>query len=157
MFRPRTLSILALGFFLLTPPAASGQSTNVAVVVEHDLYASGAIGAGLTQYLADITAQGYSPIVVTGFTSTSSPAGLRQLLTTCYNTRGLAGAVLIGHLPVQNVYTAEGGGIAGESHPSDLYYTDLDGSWTVSGAHGALPDDHTDEDGDVGPKSGSAA
>ena len=154
MFRPRTLSILALGLVLLTPPAASGQlpSTNVAVVVEQGLYTGGAISAGLTQYLADITAQGYNPILTTNFTTDSAPADLRTHLANQYATQGLAGAVFVGHLPVATVYTAGSGDISGEFHPSDLYYTDLDGSWTSSGAHGYLPDTHTDGSGNVGPE-----
>lgn len=137
----------------LAPAIARGQSLNVEVVVEHDLAASGEIAAGLGRYLADISAQGYSPILTTGFTSASAPEDLRAHLAARYNAPdGLAGAVFIGHLPVQTVYTAAGGGISGEFHPCDLYFTDLDGSWTSSGAHGVLPDTHTAGSGDVGPE-----
>lgn len=134
------------------PALADGPSRNVEIIVEHDLYAGGEIASGLGQYLADVTAQGYSYSLTTTFTSASSSEDLRAHLAGRYNTDGLAGAVLIGHLPVQTVYTAAGGGISDEFHPCDLYYTDLDGSWTSSGAHGYLPDTHTDGSGDVGPE-----
>ena len=147
-----TVVFCALGALVLFPPAAFAQPKNVEVVVEHDLYAGGEIAAGLTQYLADVVAQGYNPILTTTFTADSTPGDLRTHLATRYATQGLAGAVFIGHLPVQSVYTSEGGGISGEFHPCDLFYTDLDGSWTSSGAHGYLPDTHTDGTGDVGPE-----
>jgi len=150
--RPRTLSLLALAALSLAS-AANAQSTNVEVVVEHDLYTSGAIDAGLAQYLADITAQGFSPTVTPWVLDTSdpaAPAALRTHLADRYTADGLAGAVLFGHLPVATVHTDGGGGVGGEFHPCDLYYTDLDGSWTSSGAHGYLPDTHTDGTGDLG-------
>ena len=137
---------------LLASALADGPSKNVEVVVEHDLYASGDISTALDQYLADVVTQGYNPILTTTFTSDSSSADLRAHLADEYNAQGLAGAVFIGHLPVQTIYTGAGGGISGEFHPCDLYYTDLDGSWTSSGAHGYLPDTHTDGDGDLGPE-----
>ncbi len=137
---------------LLAASPAAAQSKNVEVVVEHDLYAGGQIATGLSQYLADITLQGYTPLLTTSFTADSTPENLRAHLAGRYSTDGLAGAVLIGHLPVATVYTDAGGGISGEFHPCDLYYTDLDGSWTSSGAHGYLPDTHTDGTGDVGPE-----
>jgi len=152
--RPRTVSLLIV-WALGLASAASAQSTNVEVVVEHDLYTSGAIDAGLAQYLADITAQGWSPIVTPWVLDTgdlNAPAALRTHLADRRTADGLAGAVLIGHLPVATVYTDAGGGISGEFHPCDLYYTDLDGSWASSGAHGYLPDTHTDGSGDVGPE-----
>ncbi|KPJ77908.1 MAG: hypothetical protein AMS14_00370 [Planctomycetes bacterium DG_20] len=154
MVRPRALPVLVLAALALAS-ATNAQSTRVEVVVEHDLYTSGAISAGLAQYLADITAQGWSPVVTPWVLDTgdpNAPAALRTHLAERYTSDGLAGAVLIGHLPVATVYTDAGGSIDGEFHPCDLYYTDLDGSWTSSGAHGYLPDTHTDGTGDVGPE-----
>lgn len=152
MARFRTSALLALCALLLAPLTAFAQPPNVEVVVEHDLYAGGEIAAGLAQYLADVVAQGYNPILTTDFTSTSAPADLRTHLANRYATQGLAGAVFIGHLPVQNVDTVAAGGISAETHPCDLFYTDLDGSWTSSGVHGFLPDTHTDGAGDLGPE-----
>ena len=148
------LVVLSVLLVFCWPPAAraDGASQNVEIVVEHDLYVGGEIAAGLNQYLADVAAQGYSYTVTSSFASDASPADLRAHLADRYATDGLAGAVFIGHLPVQTVYTYEGGGISGEFHPCDLYYTDLDGSWTSSGAHGYLPDTHTAGAGDVGPE-----
>lgn len=144
--------VLLASMPLLAAPPAAAQSKNVEVVVEHDLYTGGQIAAGLSQYLADIALQGYTPLLTTSFTAASTAEDLRARLAGRYGTDGLAGAVLIGHLPVATVYTDAGGGISGEFHPCDLYFTDLDGSWTSSGAHGYLPDTHTDGTGDVGPE-----
>jgi hypothetical protein len=136
-----------IGWFVA---GANGQSNTVAVVVENGLYESLEIKDGLDRYLSDITAQGFTPLLVTTFTSTSQPADLRTHLSNQYNAPdGLAGTVFIGRLPVQNVYTLPAGGIAGEYHPCDLYYTDLDGTWSSSGANGYLPDTHT---GAIGPE-----
>ncbi len=152
-FSRLVIAVSLLGWAGWPAPAhANGPSQNVEVIVEHDLYATGEIAAGLGQYLADIVTQGYNPILTTTFTTASSSADLRAHLAGQYSTQGLAGAVFIGHLPVQTVYTSAGGGINGEFHPCDLYYTDLDGSWTSSGSHGFLPDTHTDGNGDVGPE-----
>ncbi len=140
------LSVLCLASTL------NAQSTNVEVLVDQDLSDSGAIDVGLAQYLADITAQGWNPILTTSFTYNDSADDVRAHLTDRYHTEGLAGAVFVGHLPVATVYTGPTGTIDGEFHPCDLYYTDLDGSWTSSGAHGYLPDTHADGDGDVGPE-----
>jgi hypothetical protein len=144
------ISIFCFASFM--PVFANGQLPNVEVVVEHDLYSSGQITTGLNRYLADITAQGYNPILTTTFTPDSTSDELRTHLNQRYNTQGLSGTVFIGHLPVGSVYTVAGGGISAEFHPCDLYFTDLDGSWTNSGAHGILPDTHTDGNGDVGPE-----
>lgn len=132
--------------------AQTGDSNRVEVIVEHDLYAGGEISARLSRYLADLAAQGYTWNLTTSFTPTSTAEDVRNHLAAQRSANGLAGAVLIGHLPVGTVYTGAGGGINGEFHPCDLYYTDLDGSWTSSGAHGYLPDTHTDGDGDVAPE-----
>ena len=150
MARPRVLSFLAL-WVLCLASTLNAQPTNVEVLVDQDLYASGEIDAGLAQYLADVTAQGYNPILTTQFTSTAASSELRAHLATRYNTQGLAGAVFIGHLPVQNFYSPESGKISGEWHPCDLYYTDLDGQWSASGG-GAFVNVHTGGSGDVGPE-----
>ena len=151
-----SLRLTVTTLILLTAsPALLAQSTNVEIIVEHDLYHSGGIDTGLAQYLADVTAQGYTPTITPWVLDTSdpdAPADLRTHLADRYTTDGLAGAVLIGHLPAPTVYTDAGGGIGGEFHPCDLYYGDLDGAWTSSGAHGCLPDTHTAGTGDLGPE-----
>jgi len=157
MTPPRLSILLAVSALalVLASPAILAQSTNVEIIVENDLYNSGDIGAGLAQYLADVTAQGYTPTVTPWVLDTSdsdAPAYLRAHLADRYTTDGLAGTVLIGHLPAPTVYTDEGGDVDGQFHPCDLYYGDLDGSWTSSGAHGYLPDTHTAGTGDLGPE-----
>jgi len=155
MVRLGRVFLVAVVFVWLGLPAgarADGAGGNVEVVVEGDLYAGGEISAGLNRYLGDLTAQGYTPILTTSYTTASTPEDLRAHLAARHASDGLAGAVFVGHLPVQTVYTPGGGGISGEFHPCDLYYTDLDGSWTSSGDHGYLPDTHAAGSGDLGPE-----
>lgn len=149
---PARGALLALAWACLLGPEALGTSRNVQILVERDLYAGGQVTASLEQYLADVRAQGFNPTLYTGFSTSSTPEEVRAYLADAYASHGLAGAVMVGHLPVGTVYTRAGGGIGAEAHPSDLYFTDLDGSWTVSGYGGILPDMHTDGDGDVGPE-----
>ena len=147
------LAVAVLGWIVASAASpAVAQGPNVEVVVEHDLYAGGLISASLSQYLSDITGQGYTPILTTIYTATDSPTDLRNHLANRYNTQGLAGVVFIGHLPVGTIYTAAGGGIVAEAHASDLFFADLDGSWTVGGSGGILPDTHTAGTGDPGPE-----
>jgi hypothetical protein len=149
-----TACLLAALLVLAAASAAHAINRNVEIVVESELYSSGAISAGLAQYAADITAQGWTPIITPWVLDTNdinAAATLRSHLAARQQTQGLSGTVFIGHLPVQNVYVPAGGGISGESTPCDLFFMDLDGSWTSSGAYGFLPDTHAAGTGDIGP------
>ena len=143
--RPRFIRFIAA---LAVPWAAATLSAapNVEVVVNPSLYAGGAISAGLDQYLADIRTQGYNPILTTSAFAT--PADLRSHLTARRDGQGLAGAVFIGDLPVANFEINAHSVWSYESFPSDLYYQDLDGTWSDADADG-LYDGHT---GDVAPE-----
>jgi len=73
----------------------SAQTTNYFdVIVNNSLYSSGQITSSITQYLNDITAQGYTPRLVT--TSFVDPAALRSTLANDYATYGIKGAVMVG-------------------------------------------------------------
>ena len=126
----------------------SVASHNVEVIVSRSLYSSGQITPALNQYLADLQAQGYVPTLTT--TSFSDPAALRSHLANRHGTQGLAGAVLIGDLPVEYF---ERGGLSGnpedyERFPNDLYYMDLDGVWSDTDSNGTY---------DAHGKNGNAA
>jgi hypothetical protein len=147
--RRRGCSTLFLGavcslFGLGTAQAAK----NVEVVVNNALYTGGQITASLNQYLSDLQLQGYTPHLTTS--SFSSTAALRSYLTDRYNSAGIEGAVMIGDLPVEHF---ERNGQFGDSSnyqrfACDLYYMDVDGTWSDSTANGTY-DTHT---GNVSPE-----
>ena len=124
----------------LSSPASGAKSNNVAVVVNSSLYSGGSIASGLSRYVADITRQGYNPVLVTDTFATA--AALRTRLASLYGTTGLAGAVLIGDLPTATYEIAAHPDWPAESFPCDLYLQDLNGAWADADADGQL-DGHT--------------
>lgn len=131
-----------------TPSAVAGGQGNVEVIVNSSLYNSGQISVGLNQYLGDLQAQGFNPTLTT--TSFASPAALRSHLANRYSQAGLAGAVLIGDLPIEHF---ERNGQFGDSadyqrFACDLYYMDVDGTWSDT-TNNTWYDTHT---GDVAPE-----
>jgi len=115
----------------------------ISIIVNSTLYPK--ISGSLLQYRNDIIADGYLVEVVSW--SGGSPVDLRTYLKNKLAS-GLRGAVLIGDLPVawfeMNVWGEE-------EFPCDLYFMDLDGTWTDSNNNG-LFDQHTAGTGDVGPE-----
>jgi hypothetical protein len=101
----------------------------VDVVVNADLYPR--IAAELEQYQADLVSAGYSVQVDT--MRGMSHSALRNHLT---GLGQLVGAVLVGELPVA-WYEFEG-----EEFPLDIYFMDLNGTWTDSDGDG-LYDGHS--------------
>ncbi len=112
-----------------------------------------AISSQVDQYIADLESQDYEVILIK--TSGGTPQNIRSLLQ---NETNLVGAILIGSLPVpwfQIIETWDSGkAYQYEEFPCDLYYMDLNGTWTdtkhydpasksfVSGADGIL-ESHT--------------
>jgi hypothetical protein len=138
---PTSLCCLAA----LALPSYAG--TAVEIVVEPGLYASGEIDAGLSQYVADLRLQGLDPILTTA--SFASAADLRSHLADRYNSQGLAAVVLIGDTPVEYFERANDHERYGyQRFPIDLYFQDLDGSWSDSDNNGTY-DLHA---GDVEPE-----
>jgi hypothetical protein len=107
----------------------------VDVVVNAELYPQ--ISAELAQFQADLELDGYS-VQIDTMRGTSAPtlrahlAGISQLV----------GAVLVGEVPVAWYERGWGGGPTGEEFPIDLYFMDLNGTWTDADADG-LYDGHT--------------
>jgi hypothetical protein len=136
----------ASGLAPVVPPPTG--STNVEIIVNKALYDSGAIATSLSQYVSDLTLQGYSPTVIA--TTFATPAALRSHLAARYAGTGLAGAVIVGSEPVEHF---ERNGQFGsptdyQRFACDLYYQDLDGTWSDATANGTY-DTHT---GNVSPE-----
>ncbi len=125
---------------------AAGGSVNVEVIVSPSLHAGGEIAGQLAQYLADIRAQGYNPTLTA--TPFADAAELRAHLAARRAAGGLAGAVLVGDLPVPYYEIAAHTGWEYENFPSDLFYGDLDGTWGDADGDGSY-DSHT---GHVAPE-----
>ena len=113
----------------------AGFANVVDVVVNAELYSS--ITAELSQYQADLVSSGYS-VQIDTMRGTSAPA----LRTHLAGVSQIVGAVLVGELPVAWYERGWGGGPSGEEFPIDLYFMDLDGTWTDSDADG-LYDGHS--------------
>ena len=118
------------------------------MIVNNSLYSGGQITASLNQYLSDITAQGYTPRLVTN--SFADPAALRTYLANEYSTYNIKGAVMVGDMPVEHF---ERNGQFGDPNDyqrfaCDLYYMDVNGTWSDSTANGTY-DTHT---GNVAPE-----
>ncbi len=134
---------------LLLAGLGKAQATDyVDVIVNNSLYSGGQITASLNQYLSDITAQGYTPRLVT--TSFADPAALRTSLANDYSTYNIKGAVMIGDMPVEHF---ERNGQFGNPNDyqrfaCDLYYMDLNGAWSDATGNGTY-DTHT---GNVAPE-----
>ena len=118
----------------------SGYSNVVEVVVNAAIYPN--LTSELTQYTSDLVAAGWSVRVDT--MRGTRPQALRSLLQGIANIKG---AVLVGELPIAWYYSDWGGGQP-EEFPCDLYFADLDGTWTDSNNDGIF-DGHT---GNVAPE-----
>jgi hypothetical protein len=121
---------------------------NVEVIVNNALYTSGQITASLSQYLSDLQLEGYAPHLTTS--SFASTTALRSYLADRYSSAGIEGAIMIGDLPVEHF---ERNGQFGDStnyqrFACDLYYMDVNGTWSDSTGNGTY-DTHT---GDVSPE-----
>jgi len=132
----------SMGLCIVLTCCGIASAGNVEIVVNPTLYASGEITAGLNQYIADVQAQGYTPILTTS--AFADAAALRSHLANRYNTVGLEGTVFVGDLPTAT-YQQEL-----DAFPCDLYYMDLDGTWTASG--GGYLDTHEAGTGDEMPE-----
>jgi hypothetical protein len=112
-------------------------------IVIHDLLYR-AIQGSFFVFVSDLENDGYAPNVYTAFND-GNQAALKDILISEWNSRGIAGSMLIGDLPVawyeMDVWDHE-------EFPIDLYFMDLDGLWTDADEDG-LYDRHLDGDGDM--------
>ncbi len=102
------------------------------------------IKTAFSRFVTDLEMEGYDLNVYTA-TNDGEEAALKNLLISEWNTRQIAGAILIGDLAVawyeMDVWDVE-------QFPIDLYCMDLDGGWTDSDSNG-LYEEHTDGAGDM--------
>jgi len=116
-------------------------NSNVEVLVNKTVYESGAIQSNLDQYLADLRYEGYNPIVTPcGF---RNPAQVRSHLQQRWGTLNIEGAVIVGDLPIpyfeRHDECPEQDKPAKYSRfPCDLYYQDLNGTWSDLDKNGTL-------------------
>ncbi len=121
----------------------SRSGVKISVIVNTGLYNS--ILASLTQYETDLIAEGHTVEIITS--SGGTPEDMRTFLQGKY-AEGMEGCLLIGDIPIpwyevmcwDDTYLSE--------FPCDLYYMDLDGTFTDTDANG-LFDNHT---GDLYPE-----
>ncbi len=114
----------------------------VTIVVNDSLYPE--IQGSITQYVQDLTNEGYSTKVITAMGGT--PDDVRNLLK-AEIPNGIVGALLVGDLPIawweESSY--------GEDYPIDFFFTDLDGAWIDTSGNG-LFDLHMAGSGDPFPE-----
>jgi len=132
----------------------------VLLLVNNTLYAS--IATEINRLWLDLETAGYAVALTT--TSGGTPASLRAYLQSEYGGAGLAGALLIGDLPVPwyeidfDFDGADADTLDDEyaDFPCDLFYMDLDGSWqdlqTSAPFQYGVYDSHTDGGGDRLPE-----
>ncbi|MGB2981881.1 MAG: C25 family cysteine peptidase, partial [Candidatus Zixiibacteriota bacterium] len=107
------------------------------------------IQSAFTQFVSDLELEGYTPNVYTA-TNNGDEAALKDILISEWNSRSIAGAILIGDLPVawyEMTEPPDWGG-AHVEFPIDLFFMDLDGHWLDEDFDG-LYDDHEDGSGDM--------
>ncbi|MGD9782843.1 MAG: C25 family cysteine peptidase [Kiritimatiellia bacterium] len=88
-------------------------------------------GAAVTNFVADLEAEGYAPLLHAH--SGGSAEEIRAFLAALYaEPASLTGAILIGDLPhvVYEMNQDWGWGEEFEDFPCDLFYMDLDGTWS---------------------------
>ncbi len=104
-------------------------ATNRVCVIVHSNALAGA-GAAITNFLADLAADGYDPLL--SVYSGGSAEDLRAYLAALYaEPASLNGAILIGDLPhiVYEMVQDWGWGEEFEDFACDIFYMDLDGTW----------------------------
>ncbi len=111
----------------------SSEGDRVCVVVHSNICSE--IGAGLTRYELDLQSMGYSTVRLVY--SGGSAEELRNHLANLYNqTESLAGAVLIGNIPFviyELMQDWDGNGPflpQYDDFPCDIFFMDLDGTWS---------------------------
>ncbi len=105
----------------------------IGIIVNKDLYSS--VKAAVDGYAADVEKIEKKTVWLdaTTFGENGTVQDLKAALTSQYNENGLEGAVLIGDLPVPE-YSSSGFYGERDQYVCDLYYMDLDGSWSGSGS-----------------------
>lgn len=119
----------------------------ICIVIDGFLYQL--IQSSFSVFLSDLAIDGYSVQVYTAFNDGDEVA-LRDILISEWNTRNIAGAILIGDLPIAwyEMTEPEDWGGAHVEFPIDLFFMDLDGDW-IDGDHDGLYEDHQNGGADM--------
>ncbi|MCK4404177.1 MAG: hypothetical protein KAW02_03720 [candidate division Zixibacteria bacterium] len=122
--------------------SGSKGDTPICIVINNLLYLS--IQSSFSVFIADLENEGYTPNVYTAVNSGDEVA-LKDILVSEWNSRNIAGAILIGDLPIawyeMTVWDYE-------EFPIDLFFMDLDGDWIDRDSDG-LYDRHEDGAGNM--------
>ena len=113
----------------------------ICIVVHQNVHAD--MGAALSQYQTDLNDMGFD--TVTYVYASGIPEDLRAHLATLYQqTESLVGAVLIGNIPyiIYEIMQDWGDGQEYEDFPCDIFYMDLDGSWSDTLSSGSVQPDN---------------
>ncbi|UCB52474.1 MAG: dockerin type I repeat-containing protein [Candidatus Zixiibacteriota bacterium] len=127
--------------------AGNKGDTPVCIVINNLLHFT--IQSSFSVFISDLEIDGYSPNVYTAYNNGDEVA-LKDILISEWNSRGVAGAILIGDLPVpwyEMTHPPEYGGNHVE-FPIDLYFMDLDGRW-LDRDFDELYDGHDNGSGDM--------
>ena len=121
----------------------SETKQNILLFVNNELYDSD-IDSALNIYKNDVESEGYAIKILTA-TNSRNVTEFREYLKTEWETNNIAGAFLVGDLPVAYYEMASDfGEDTYVKFPTDLYFMDLDGDWydrLESGEDGVF-DDH---------------
>lgn len=151
-FAHRTFSpVIPKGF---KKASASGY-TRLLVIVDQDLYANATAKTKIDRYVEDI-GKGYGCPIEVEVIDGGTDAEIKTLIKGYYTDGGLDGAVLVGHItgafyyiPNDHYWWEDGYGPV--TFPIDLYYMDLDGTWTDANNDGKW-EDHQPGSGDKSPE-----
>jgi parallel beta-helix repeat protein len=127
-------------FYDLYKTTQAPTKTTTYVIVEASIIDS--LETYLERYLNDLRGTGdYAQLYI----FSGNAVQLRSLLKDAYS-RDLKGCVLVGDLPIawyeMNEDWGDGRGVCHEEFPTDLFYMDLDGTWTDTDSNGKY-DQHT--------------
>ncbi len=123
------------------PDIVSIKNNNIiSLLVDEILYPK--ISENITQYINDLTVEGYSVHLETVLYGT--PDEIKSWIKEQYN-QGSKGIVFIGDI------TAAWAEVSGDVFPCDLFYMDLDGNWQDNDKDGDY-EFHTSDTGDTGPE-----
>jgi hypothetical protein len=128
--------------------------SRILVVANQDLYNNATAREKIDRYIGDIQ-NAFHCTMTLETVSGGSCIDIKNLIKNYYNS-GLAGVVCIGRIPpamyeVPNDHYWWEGGYGYAKWPCDLYYADMDGTWSDNDNNGIF-DDHTDGSGDKAPE-----
>ena len=129
------------------PDADPDTPVDIMILVEPSLYVAPLI-AKLNVLIADMTSEGYAVALYTA--NYATPTDYRDFFIDQYNDNGMEGVLLIGDHAVP-WFEMDDDFYGYASFPCDLFYMDLDGSWTDGDTDG-MYDLHEDGTGDTAPE-----